>query len=174
MSDEALFEVLGEKQRDLQREAEKRWGDTDTWAQSRRRTARYTRQDWEDLTAESELIVAHIAEAYRSGAAPDSEAAMDAVEAHRRQITERFYDCSHEMHVHLGEMYVHDPRFTATYEEIEPGLTVWGTRGHQRERATRRRLASGAATCALAGLECGGTVRSGRRELRGAARPRRP
>jgi MerR family transcriptional regulator, thiopeptide resistance regulator len=66
-----------------------------------------------------------IAEVYRSGAAANSEAAMDAVEAHRLQITERFYDCSHEMQMQLGEGYMQDPRFTATYEAIEPGLTVW-------------------------------------------------
>jgi MerR family transcriptional regulator, thiopeptide resistance regulator len=50
---------------------------------------------------------------------------MDAVAAHRLQITERFDDCWHEMQVQLGEAYVDDPRFTATYEAIEPGLTVW-------------------------------------------------
>ena len=26
------------------------------------------------------------------------------------------------MHVNLGEMYAADPRFTATYEQIRPGL----------------------------------------------------
>lgn len=29
------------------------------------------------------------------------------------------------MQVHLGEMYVQDPRFRATYEELEPGLAEW-------------------------------------------------
>jgi MerR family transcriptional regulator, thiopeptide resistance regulator len=27
--------------------------------------------------------------------------------------------------VHLGEMYVQDPRFTATYEALAGGLAVW-------------------------------------------------
>lgn len=125
MSDEAMFEVFGADFREIQREAEERWGDTDAYQQSRQRTAHYTKGDWEDLKAESERITQRIAEVYRSGAAADSEAAMDAVEAHRRQISERFYDCSHDMQVQLGEMYVADPRFTATYEAIEPGLTVW-------------------------------------------------
>jgi len=125
MLDEEMFEVFGEHQRELQAETEHRWGDTDAYRESRRRTRRYSRQDWEELKAESEAIMVRIAEVYRSGAPADSVAAMDAVEAHRRQITERFYDCSHEMQVQLGEGYVQDPRFTATYEAIEPGLTVW-------------------------------------------------
>lgn len=125
MTDETMFEVFGEQQRELQVEAERRWGDTDAYRESRRRIVGYTRQDYEELKAESEAIMRRIAEVYRSGATADSDAAMDAVEAHRLQITERFYDCSHEMQVQLGESYVQDPRFTATYEAIEPGLTVW-------------------------------------------------
>lgn len=125
MADETMFAVFGEQYRERQAEAEQRWGETDAYRQSRRRTADYTRQDWEELKTESEAIMLRIAEVYRSGAPADSDAAMDAVEAHRLQITERFYDCSHEMQVALGEGYVQDPRFTATYETIEPGLTAW-------------------------------------------------
>jgi MerR family transcriptional regulator, thiopeptide resistance regulator len=125
MSDETMFEVFGAEQRARQAEAEQRWGDTDAYGTSRRRTADYTKGDWEDLKVESEAIMDRIAGVYRSGARADSEPAMRAVEAHRRQISERFYDCSHQMQVHLGEMYVTDPRFTATYEAIEEGLAVW-------------------------------------------------
>lgn len=125
MSDEAMFEVFGERQRTLQAEADERWGETDAYRESRRRTSRYTTQDWEELKAESEAIMLRIAEVYRSGVAADSVAAMDAVEAHRLQISERFYECSHELQVQLGDSYVQDPRFTATYEALEPGLTVW-------------------------------------------------
>jgi DNA-binding transcriptional MerR regulator len=125
MDDEALFEVFGEEQRELQAEAEQRWGDTEPYRESRRRTARYTATDWSELKVESEAIMQRIAEVYRSGATPDSEAAMDAVEAHRRQISERFYECTHDMQVQLGEGYVQDPRFAATYGAIEPGLAVW-------------------------------------------------
>ena len=125
MTDETMFEVFGEEQRVLQTEAEQRWGDTDAFRESRQRTRRYTRQDWEELKAESEAIMRRIAEVYRSRATPNSGVAMDAVEVHRRQITDRFFECSHEMQVQLGESYVQDPRFTATYEAIEPGLTLW-------------------------------------------------
>jgi MerR family transcriptional regulator, thiopeptide resistance regulator len=125
MTDETMFEVFGEQQRELQDEAEQGWGDTDAYRESRRRTSRYARQDWEELKAESETIMLRIAEVYRSGARADSVAAMDAVVAHRLQITERFYECSHQMQVQLAEGYVQDPRFTATYEVIAPGLTVW-------------------------------------------------
>lgn len=125
MADEAMFEVFGDTQREIQDEAEQRWGDTDAYRESRRRTSSYTRADWEELKAESEAIMAAIVEVYRSGAPADAAAAMDAVEAHRRQISDRFYDCSPAMQVQLGEMYVADPRFRATYEDLAPGLADW-------------------------------------------------
>jgi MerR family transcriptional regulator, thiopeptide resistance regulator len=125
MTDEELFEVFGDEQRELQVEAEERWGDTDAWAQSRRRTRDYSKADWEEVKAESEAIMARIVEVYRAGRPAESIDAIDAVEAHREQISRRFYDCSHEMQVGLGDMYVQDPRFTATYEDLAPGLAVW-------------------------------------------------
>ena len=41
------------------------------------------------------------------------------------QINDAFYDCSYQMHVGLAEMYLADPRFTATYEKIAPGLAQY-------------------------------------------------
>ena len=50
---------------------------------------------------------------------------MDVAEEHRRFISGTYYDCPYEMHSGLGEMYVTDERFTATYEAIRPGLAVY-------------------------------------------------
>lgn len=125
MSHDAMFQVFGEHQRERHREAQQRWGDTDAWAQTQQRTARYTREDWHAIKAESDAIMQRLADVYRSGAPADSDSAMDAVETHRRQVSERFYDCSHEMQVAVADMYVVDPRFTATYEALEAGLTAW-------------------------------------------------
>ena len=50
---------------------------------------------------------------------------MDAAERHRRHIDDRFYDLTPEFHRTLGDMYVADPRFTATYDDQEPGLAQY-------------------------------------------------
>jgi len=60
-----------------------------------------------------------------AGLAPDSEEAMDAAEAHRQQISRSFYDCTPEIHTGLAEMYLADPRFSATYEAIAPGMAQY-------------------------------------------------
>ena len=50
---------------------------------------------------------------------------MDAAEAHRVQIATWFYDLDHGFHRGLADMYVADPRFTKTYEDIAPGLAAY-------------------------------------------------
>jgi hypothetical protein len=50
---------------------------------------------------------------------------MDAAEQHRRWISDRFYDCPPEMHRNLGDLYISDPRFTATYDEIRVGMAQY-------------------------------------------------
>ena len=50
---------------------------------------------------------------------------MAAAEQHRLHIHERFYDVSYDFHRELADMYVADPRFTTTYEDIEPGLAQY-------------------------------------------------
>ncbi len=106
-------------------EAEERWGDTEEWKQSQARTSQYTKEDWLRLKAEMDDLNARLGEAFTSGVDPGSEQAMDLAEEHRQQITGGFYDCSLEMHRGLGEMYVADPRFTATYDAVASGLAPW-------------------------------------------------
>lgn len=102
-------------------EAEQRWGDTDEWKQSRRRVAQLTKQDWIDLKAEGDALLHDLAVAKRAGVRPGSPEG-DALAARHRASIERFYDCGGEMHRGLVEMYLADPRFTAYYDDVEPGL----------------------------------------------------
>jgi hypothetical protein len=110
---------------DRPHEAEARWGETEPYRESRRRTRSYTKRDWLMIKAESEQITGALAAAKAAGEAPASAAAMDAAETHRQHISRWFYDCSPEMHRGLGDMYVADERFAASYEPIAPGLAAY-------------------------------------------------
>jgi len=123
LTPEEQFEVFGEhRQEDYQAEVEERWGDTDAYRESRHRASGYTKEDWLRIKAQSQAVVDAAVAAMQAGLAPDSAEAMDAAEAHRLQISEAFYACSYEMHVGLADMYTADPRFTAFYEKVAPGL----------------------------------------------------
>jgi hypothetical protein len=126
LTPEERFEVFGENDPSrYEAEAEERWGKTDAWAQSQRKTRTYGRDDWLRVKAEGADIERRFAAALASGVAPDSAGAMDLAEEHRQQISRNFYDCPPEMHAGLGRMYVEDERFTAHYEEIAPGLAQY-------------------------------------------------
>jgi DNA-binding transcriptional MerR regulator len=123
LTPEEKFEVFGDSYReDYEREAGERWGGTEPWAQSQRRAASYTKEDWQRIKAEADDINQRLSAAMTAGIPATDPAAMDLAEEHRRHIGRFFYDCGLEMHLGLGEMYLADPRFTATYDTIHPGL----------------------------------------------------
>ena len=121
-----LTELFGDGFTDeYEQEAEERWGETDAWKQSQSRTKRYTKADWAEVKAEMDAVNAAFVAALTAGEPATSEAAMDAAEQHRLHIHERFYELSHDFHRGLADMYVADPRFTKTYEDLAPGLAAY-------------------------------------------------
>jgi DNA-binding transcriptional MerR regulator len=120
------LEVFGDGWRGAEyaAEAEQRWGDTEAWRQSARRTSAMSKDDWLAVKAETEALEADLASAFAGGTAPTDERAMDLAERHRLGI-ERFYDVSYEMHRGLAQMYLADPRFTSHYDDRAPGLAQW-------------------------------------------------
>lgn len=103
-------------------EARERWGDTDAYQESARRTKRYGRAEWAQIKQEAEAITHDLAALLRAGTPPTSPQARAVIERHREHITRWFYPCSLEMQRALGEMYVADPRFTENIDRVAPGL----------------------------------------------------
>ena len=126
LTPEERLEVFGEfRPEDYAEEAEQRWGETEAYKESKRRVSSYSKEDWQRLKAEEEEIRARLAAALDAGLAPESEEAMSAAEAHREYISRWFYECSHEMHRGLTEMYVSDERFRSHYDQRVPGLALY-------------------------------------------------
>jgi DNA-binding transcriptional MerR regulator len=123
LTPEERFEVFGDHDPGVyDDEARDRWGETDAYKESQRRASGYTKDDWLRIKAEGAAIEQGLATALAAGVAPTSEDAMDLAEQHRQQITRWFYDCPYAMHRGLADMYIGDPRFTAHYEDVAPGL----------------------------------------------------
>ena len=123
MTADEMFEAFGDfDPAEYADEVTERWGQTDAYRESARRTAKYTKADWERFKAESQQIGTDTAALMDAGVPADDPRAMDLAEQARLQIDTWFYPCSHEMHVGLAQMYIADPRFTATYEKIHEGM----------------------------------------------------
>lgn len=102
-------------------EVKERWGETEAYKESARRTKQYGKADWDRYKAEAQAIDERIALRMRAGAPPEDGALQAAVEEHRLLIDRWFYPCSIEMHKQLGALYVSDARFTANLDRIAPG-----------------------------------------------------
>jgi DNA-binding transcriptional MerR regulator len=123
LTPQELFEVFGDVEiGGYQEEAEQRWGETDAWKESQRRTATYTKDDWLRIKAEADEIQRQFGETYQAGEPADGTAAMDLAERHRQHLERWFYPCGYKMHRNLGNLYVDDPRFAANYDKVAPGL----------------------------------------------------
>ncbi|HET6855807.1 MAG TPA: MerR family transcriptional regulator [Streptomyces sp.] len=126
LTPEEKFEVFGDHDPDAYaQEAEERWGDSDAYRESRRRSASYTKEDWQRIQDEADTVNRRFVALMESGAEPGSPAAMDVAEAHRDWISRNHYECSYEIHVGLAEMYVADERFTRNIDRIKPGLAAF-------------------------------------------------
>lgn len=123
---EEILEVFGDHDpRAYAEEAQERWGETDAYRESHRRTSAYTKADWQRMGEQSESIEAEFAACLAAGLPPDSERAKSAAEAHRQHIDAWFYPCTYDMQTALADMYVQDPRFAEHYDARASGLATY-------------------------------------------------
>jgi len=120
MSAETMFE--GFDPAAYEEEVRERWGDTDAYRESARRTKSYSKADWQRIRDESGAIYTKLASEMAAGRTPDAPAVLELAEAHRRHIDRWFYPCSPEMHRGLAELYTSDERFTAAIDAYGAGL----------------------------------------------------
>lgn len=113
--------AIKEHEEKYAQEAEEKYGDTDAYKESRRRTGKYTAQDWARIQAESEEIYQALAER-RQGDFADPEV-QELIGQWQDHISRWFYPCSKEMLQGLGLMYVQDERFKENIDKYGEGLT---------------------------------------------------
>ena len=118
---EDLFEGFNPAQ--YEDEARRQWGQSEAFVESKRRTNRYTPDDWKAIGVEQAAIYGDAYAALKGGRSPSDEAVMDIAERHRMSIDRWFYPCSHSMHRGLASMYEGDDRFRQSVEKHGEGLT---------------------------------------------------
>jgi DNA-binding transcriptional MerR regulator len=126
LTPEEIFEVFGEH--DPTQHADEtfeRWGDTDSYKESQRRTSNYSKDDWASIQNDAQRHLDAFKDAMQAALAPDSEEAMAAAELHRLHIDTWFYPCSYEMQMGLADMYIADERFAEFYNNINPDMAQY-------------------------------------------------
>jgi hypothetical protein len=106
-------------------EARERWGDTEAYRESARRTAAYGDREWQSIKDESAEINRAFVALLEAGEPADGADARAVAERHRQHISRWFFEVSPTFHRGLAEMYISDPRFTANYEQQATGLAQY-------------------------------------------------
>ncbi len=101
-------------------ETMQKYGHTDAYKESEKKTSGYTKEDWARIFEESGRIYKTIADNMDKG--PADPEVQKAVAAWRRHITDSFYNCTPEIFRGLADLYEDDERFTANIDKIRPGL----------------------------------------------------
>ncbi len=101
------------------REAKERWGHTDAYRESERRTGSYGTAEWNEINEEGAAILRALAGLV--GRDPKSPEVRDALQKWQDHISRRFYPCTDEILAGLGQMYAADERFRKTLDGYGPG-----------------------------------------------------
>ena len=104
-------------------EVRERWGETEAYLESAKRSRRYGKDDWRRIQEEQAAIYADAAATLRAGHAPDTTEPMDVAERHRQSIERWFYPCAPAMHANLADLWQADARFAESIDAHAVGLT---------------------------------------------------
>jgi DNA-binding transcriptional MerR regulator len=120
MNDEELYDSFSKEEMDAYaKEAKERWGNTDAYKQLMERTKHFTKVDWNKMKEGADVFNKALVSVMDQD--PGSAEVQALVLQHYDSLR-TFYEPNLEMYRNLGQMYVDDPRFTASYDKYAPGL----------------------------------------------------
>lgn len=100
-------------------EAEQRW--PSQYTESQQRMSRLSADERTALFERGGQITKQLGVLHAAGVVIDDERVQTLIGEHHAWVS-AFWTPDHDAYVGLGRMYVDDPRFTATYDAVEPGL----------------------------------------------------
>ena len=102
-------------------QAKERWGETDAYKEHAEKTAKYTKDKWQEVNDGLMAVFTKFAECKNNGHTSDSNEAQALVKELQDYITENYYTCTNEILAGLGLMYVADERFKANIDKNGDG-----------------------------------------------------
>ena len=102
-------------------EVKEKWGKTDAYKEHAEMTKNYSKGKWNDLAERMNDIFAEFAVCMKNGAESASAEAQDLVKVLQDHITDKYYHCTNEILLGLGQMYVLDERFKMNKDKSADG-----------------------------------------------------
>lgn len=104
-------------------EAKARWGNTDAWKESTRRTGQYSPDDWARYHREHREICQSFADMAAAGVSADANEATEAAKDYAALIDRWFYPCNTSRLAQLADMYEADARFRKSFDVFGEGTS---------------------------------------------------
>lgn len=101
-------------------ETKHKYGDSDAYKESRVKTSKYTKSDWDNIMTEADYLYTELSK-LMDREVSDREV-QKIVEDWRNHISKNFYNCTIEIFRGLALMYVADDRFTKNIDKYGKGL----------------------------------------------------
>jgi len=121
-----LFEGFADRQARQEADLADRYGEgvREHFRAAEEVTKGWTQQDYLDAQRRGDEVDAKVLAVMRSGAAPDSAAALDVMAEHYRSVAQ-FWTPDRTSYAGLGQLYVDNPEFKARYDAKDPGLAEY-------------------------------------------------
>lgn len=110
------------------REAKERWGESDAYKESEKRTSGYGEADWKKIFEETDEIFNEFAACVREGCQAEDARAQELVRRWKDYITAHYYQCTDEILAGLGKMYAGDGRFAENINQAGAGTAEFMSR----------------------------------------------
>lgn len=124
MSFEAFdMEEIEKTKNEYAQEIKERWGKTDAYAESQKKTGSYGKAQWNELNEAGNQILSEFAKIKDTD--PASAEAQELVKKWQDYISKYFYHCTNEILSGLGLMYTGDERFTKNIDKNGEGTALF-------------------------------------------------
>ena len=107
------------EQKKYAQEVRERWGNTQAYEESVKKTANYDKEQWEKITGEANDVFRAFAEERERDFSDGVLQSL--VERWRAHISRYYYECTPDILSGLGEMYVLDERFKGNIDKFGDG-----------------------------------------------------
>ena len=114
------YDEIRSHQEKYKEETKQKYGKSDAYKESKEKTSKYSKNDWENIMGDAVSIYEELAKLMHRNPADDEVQIL--VQKWRDYISNNFYNCTIEIFRGLALMYVADERFTNNIDKYGQGL----------------------------------------------------
>lgn len=102
-------------------EVKNRWGATASYKEYSQKSKTYSKDEWQKITEGLNNLLQEFAKAKEEKISSSSSKLLELVQKLKEYISEYYYNCTNEILIGLGQMYMSDERFKNNIDKYGEG-----------------------------------------------------